>query len=205
MLRYLTVLVFIFFYGCIDQNNTIKENISQAKEKTPILTLDSNKINNTSPSFSYGIPMDSLYSINFLEEEKTTKEIRNKNCGKNKFIIRYYKLVDLENASDPVLNVLLIFNLENIIYKTVIAAAQTSDANLFEVNNDPCYLGIKYFSSPVGYYEYYIYDLDGRIVWKTQKLDELEELGEDAFNMLKKEYSIKGKPTPLKLEMAEKF
>jgi len=36
-------------------------------------------------------------------------------------------------------------------------------------------------------------------------LDELEELAKNAFNMVTKEYSINGNPTPQNLEVVEKF
>ncbi len=204
--KYLAVIVVSFLCGCKEHNSTISDgSIQSIKQSIENDTVKDSIINIPPVNFSYGIPNDSLYFIEFLERKKSIKETKKKKCDKNNFTIYFYKLVDIENASDPVLNVLIVFRSENIIYKTTIATVDTTDATLIEINKDPCYFGIKYYSSPVGYSEYYVYDLIGNIVWKTQKLDELEELAKNAFNMVTKEYSINGNPTPQNLEVVEKF
>ena len=95
----------------------------------------------------------------------------------------------MEGASDPVLNVILISKEENLLYKTVIASADILDVTLRDFKYD-CAFVAKYYSSPVGYFEYYVYDLKNKSSWKTRKLDELEVLDNDAFDLEAKEYYV---------------
>lgn len=88
-----------------------------------------------------------------------------------------------EGVIDPFNHYVKIVSGENIVLQEVFYSSESDDVNFFSLEELPCLVVIEYYSSSVGYLEYYVLELKSQQMYKTEKLDELEELIISSINI----------------------
>jgi len=198
-LSLLIILLSLTVLSCnINNENNSKTNNTQ----DTIVDIQSNKIvkpdtihTSINKENEYGKFLDFLKANHIISNKfRITDVLSKKEIIKNKglslvlFQLNTDKDYDV-NCSDPIcVWVVLIKNQKPVLYSKIPVVYEEDFKFLF---TDRHYSYFEYYSSPVGFSEYYIFDTANNKIYKTERIEEGEKVIRDSFNFSDKTFKIK--------------
>ena len=147
----------------------------------------SDKVANSSVSeqeFKKSALVELFICSNLLPEEVERRELLNeKSYEISGLIIGWIQVKNMEIVTwtdDPLINIIAVFDDEKLIHSLVVPATYEADFNIEFMHPVPVF---GYYSSTVGYMEYYYYDNKKGMFMKSMPFDELEQPDSTSINL----------------------
>jgi len=93
-----------------------------------------------------------------------------------------------KNCTDPICVLVIFINKNKLVNHIKIPIVYEDDFSFLFA--DGHYYYFEYYSSPVGYSEYYIFDTENHIVYKTEQINEGDKVIRNSFDFTSKKFKI---------------